>query len=164
MTLRPTIKRLAVLAVAVGTLAFAAVALADYSGNYFDPSSPPANHHVHDCTLVPSSLCRDPHLGVGFFPLILGQSKADYLQDPAECNDATDKSLLPPNDVNNTGADPPTKGQPWRAGVCYTRTTLIHLRSIDINDPGPEGWSGPIAPVTLGNGTTYVTYYLTTPR
>ncbi len=164
MTLRPTLKRLVVLAAGVGMLAFAAVAFADHSRNYFDPSSPPANHHVHDCTLVPSSLCKDPHLGVGFFPLILGQSKQDYLQDPAECNDATDKSLLPPNDVNDTGADPPNQGQPWRAGVCYTRTTLIHLRSIDINDPAPEGWSGPIAPVTLGNGVTYVTYYLKTPR
>jgi hypothetical protein len=55
MTLRPTLKRLVVLAAGVGMLAFAAVALADYSGNYFDPSSPPANHHVHDCTLVPRS-------------------------------------------------------------------------------------------------------------
>ena len=37
MTLRRTLKRLAVLAVSIGTLAFAAVAFADYSGNYFDP-------------------------------------------------------------------------------------------------------------------------------
>jgi hypothetical protein len=26
------------------------------------------------------------------------------------------------------------------------------------------GWSGPIAPVTLGNGVTYLTYWLLTPR
>ena len=150
---------------AVGALALAAVAFGSDSGNYFDPSSPPANHHVHDCTLVPSSSCRRPHLGVGFFPRILGSpSLADYLRDPAECNDATDKSLLPPNDVNDTGADPPTQGQPWRAGVCYTRTTLIHLRSIDVNHPAPEGWSGPIAPTTLASGVTYVTYWKLTPR
>jgi hypothetical protein len=145
-------------------LVFAAVASASYLANYFDPSAPPANHHVHDCTLVPSSLCKYPHLAVGFFPLILGKSKLDYLQDPAECNDATDKSLLPPNDVNDAGADPPTQGQPWRAGVCFTQTTIIHLRSIDANDPAPDGWSGPIAPTKLGNDVTYVTYYMTTPR
>jgi hypothetical protein len=157
-------KRLFVVACAAAVLAFAAVAFGGYAGNYFDPSSPPANHHVHDCTLVPSSLCRYPHLAVGFFPTILGESRTDYLQDPVECNDASDKSLLPPNDVTDTGADPPTQGQPWRAGVCYTQTTLIHLRSIDADDPAPDGWSGPIAPTTLGNGVTYVTYWLLTPR
>ena len=56
------------------------------------------------------------------------------------------------------------ENQPLRAGVCYTSTTLIHLRSIDANDPAPDGWSGPIAPVNLGNGVTYVTYWLLTPR
>ena len=159
MTLRRTPKRLAVLAVGVGMLAFAAVAFADHSGNYFDPSSPPANHHVHDCAL-PASQCVYPHLGVGFFPTILGETKADYLQDPAECNDATDKTLLPPNVTSKT----PQEEQPLRAGVCYTAMTLIHLRSIDANDPAPAGWSGPIAPVTLSNGVTYVTYWLLTPR
>jgi hypothetical protein len=156
-------KGLFVVACAAAVLAFAAVAFGG-AGNYFDPSSPPANHHVHDCTLVPSSLCKHPHLAVGFFPAILGQSRDDYLQDAAECNDATDKSLLPPNDVNDTGADPPTQDQPWRAGVCYTQTTLIHLRSIEAGDPAPDGWLGPIAPTTLGNGITYVTYWRLTPR
>ena len=51
-----------------------------------------------------------------------------------------------------------------RAGVCSTPTTIIHLRSIDANDPAPHGWSGPIAPVSLGNAITYVTYWLLTPR
>jgi len=37
------------------------------------------------------------------------------------------------------------------------------MRSIDVNDPAPDGRSGPIAPVSLGNGTTYVTYWLLTP-
>jgi hypothetical protein len=98
-------------------------------------------------------------LPVGFFPTILGESREAYRQDPAECNDATDKSLLPPNDGTT-----PTENQPLRAGVCYTSTTLIHMRSIDADDPAPAGWSGPIAPVHLGNGVTYVTYWLLTPR
>jgi len=131
-------------------LVFAAVA----SAGYFN-GPVPANHHIHDCTAAP---CVYPHLAVGFFPTILSESRADYLNHPAECNDATDKSLLPPLD------EKPELNQPLRAGVCYTPTTLIHLRSIDINDSAPAGWSGPIAPVTLGNGVTYVTYWLLTPR
>jgi len=138
---------------AVATLlAFAAAA----SAGYFDGPLPP-NHHIHDCTPAP---CTYPHLFVGFFPKILtGGDVVAYLHDPAECNDATDKSLLPPNEDTQT----PTEDQPLRAGVCYTSTQLIHLRSIDINDPAPDGWSGPIAPVKLGN-VTYVTYWLLTPR
>lgn len=131
-------------------LVFAAAAWAGYFNGPV-----PANHHIHDCTAAP---CVYPHLAVGFFPTILSESRADYLNDPAECNDATDKSLLPPLD------EKPELNQPLRAGVCYTSTTLIHLRSIDINDPAPNGWSGPIAPVTLSNGVTYVTYWLLTPR
>jgi hypothetical protein len=144
-------KRLIVLTVSAALLAFAAAA----SGGYFTGSLPP-NHHIHDCTAAP---CVYPHLPVGFFPAILGEPRDAYMNDPAECNDATDKALLPPNDGIT-----PTSNQPLRAGVCYTKTTLIHMRSIDANDPAPEGWSGPIAPVSLGNGVTYVTYYLKTPR
>ena len=141
---------------AVATLlVFAAVASAQFTSDTL-----PANHHIHDCTAAPAS-CVYPHLAVGFFPRILTGGDVDaYLNDPAECNDATDKSLLPPNESTGT----PTENQPLRAGVCYTSTTLIHLRSIDVNDPAPEGWSGPIAPVHLGNGVTYVTYWLLTPR
>ena len=139
-------------AAAVATmLVFAAAAWAGYFNGPV-----PANHHIHDCTVAP---CVYPHLGVGFFPTILGESRAAYLQDPAECNDATDKSLLPPNEATGT----PTENQPLRAGICYTSTTVIHLRSIDVNDPAPDGWSGPIAPTVL-NGVTYVTYWLLTPR
>jgi hypothetical protein len=144
-------KKLIVLIFGAALLAFAAVA----SAGYFTASLPP-NHHIHDCTATP---CLYPHLPVGFFPTILGESRADYLNDPAECNDATDKALLPPNDGIT-----PTSNQPLRAGVCYTSTTLIHMRSIDASDPAPEGWSGPIAPVRLGNGVTYVTYWLLTRR
>jgi hypothetical protein len=138
---------------AVATLlVFAAVASAQFTSDTL-----PANHHIHDCTAAP---CGYPHLAVGFFPQILGESRADYLQDPAVCNDATDKALLPPNGATGT----PTQNQPLRAGVCSTSTTIIHLRSIDAKDPAPHGWSGPIAPVSLGNGITYVTYWLLTPR
>ncbi len=144
--------KLLVLVCGAGALAFATVAWA----GYFNGPLPP-NHHIHDCTAAP---CVYPHLPVGSFPTILGESRADYLNDPAECNDATDKSLLPPNEATAT----PTENQPLRAGVCYTSTTLIHMRSIDVNDPAPEGWSGPIAPVKLANGVTYVTYWLLTPR
>jgi hypothetical protein len=134
------------------SLAFAAIAWA----GYFNGPLPP-NHHIHDCTAA----CVYPHLAVGFFPKILtGGDVQAYLQHPAECNDATDKSLLPPNEDTMT----PTEDQPLRAGVCYTSTTLINLRSIDINDPAPDGWSGPIAPVKLANDVTYVTYYRLTPR
>jgi len=145
-------KKLIVLTFSVALLAFAAAA----SAGYFAGSLPP-NHHIHDCTAAP---CVYPHLPVGFFPTILGESRADYLNDPAECNDATDKALLPPNDTTGT----PRENQPLRAGVCFTSTTLIHMRSIDTGNPAPDGWSGPIAPVTLGNGVTYVTYWRLTPR
>src|ERR687884_556759 len=111
-------KRLIVLTFTAALLAFAAVASAQ-----FTPATLPANHHIHDCAAAP---CAYPHLAVGFFPRILGESLATYLQDPAVCNDATDKTLLPPLD------EKPEPNQPLRAGVCFTSTTVIHLRSIPI--------------------------------
>jgi hypothetical protein len=149
-------KLLASVAVATA-LVFAAVASAQFTSDTLPP-----NHHVHDCTKQPPSACQYPHLAVGFFPHILGDNEwppLTYLRDPAVCNDATDKALLPPNDGIT-----PNSNQPLRAGVCHTSTTLIHMRSIDANDPAPEGWLGPIAPVKLANGVTYVTYWLLTPR
>lgn len=142
------------LASAVGAtlLVFAAVASAQFTSDML-----PANHHIHDCTAPPAQ-CVYPHLAVGFFPAILtGGDVGAYLQDPAVCNDATDKALLPPLD------EKPRPNQPLRAGVCFTTTTIIHLHSIDVSDQAPAGWSGPIAPTVL-NGVTYVTYYLKTPR
>jgi hypothetical protein len=129
-------------------LVFAAVASAQFTSDTL-----PANHHIHDCAAAP---CIYPHLGVSFFPIILGEPLGTYLRDPAVCNDATDKSLLP-------GDAKPEENQALRAGVCFTFTTVVHLRSIDANDPAPAGWSGPIAP-TVVNGITYVTYWLLTPR
>jgi hypothetical protein len=143
-------KKIIVLTFSVVLLTFAATA----SAGYFN-GPVPANHHIHDCTAAP---CAYPHLAVGFFPTILGESLSNYMTDPAECNDSTDKALLPPLD------EKPQLNQPLRAGVCDTSTTIIHLRSIDVSDQAPSGWSGPIAPVTLANGVTYVTYWLLTPR
>lgn len=146
-------KKLIVLALSAAALVFVAVASAQFTSNTL-----PANHHIHDCTLQPPSACQYPHLAVGFFPQILNnESRVDYLQDPAVCNDATDKALLPPLD------EKPEPNQALRAGVCFTSAWVIHLRSIDVNDPAPEGWQGPIAPTVL-NGVTYVTYWLLTPR
>jgi hypothetical protein len=147
------VRKILVVLCAAGALALAAVASAQFSSDTL-----PANHHIHDCTAAPPTLCTYPHLAVGFFPQILNESRSIYLQDPAVCNDATDKALLPPLD------EKPKLNQPLRAGVCNTSTTIVHLRSIDVNDPAPDGWSGPIAPVTLANGVTYVTYWLLTPR
>jgi hypothetical protein len=141
-------KKLIVLTFSVALLASAAVASASYVNNPLPP-----NHHIHDCTAAP---CVYPHLAVGFFPRILRQSLGTFLEDPAVCNDATDKALLP-------GDAKPEGNQPLRAGVCSTSTTIIHMRSIDVGDPAPEGWSGPIAPTVL-KGVTYVTYWLLTPR
>jgi hypothetical protein len=84
-------KKLVLFAVCVCVLACGAVA----SAGYFTRPLPP-NHHIHDCP--DNHACGYPHLPVGFFPAILGESRAVYLLDPAECNDATDKALLPPND------------------------------------------------------------------
>jgi hypothetical protein len=146
-------KTLLLFAALATVLAFATVASAQFTSDTL-----PANHHIHDCTLQPPSACQYPHLAVGFFPRILNNEPlATYLQDPAVCNDATDKALLPPLD------EKPQPNQPLRAGVCFTLTKVVHLRSIDVNDPAPEGWSGPIAPTVL-NGVTYVTYWLLTPR
>ena len=130
-------------------LVVAAVASAQFTSDTL-----PANHHIHDCTAAP---CVYPHLAAGFFPQILGKSLATYLHDPAVCNDATDKALLPPLD------EKPQPNQPLRAGVCFTSTTVIHLRSINANNSAPAGWSGPIAPTVL-NGVNYITYWLVTPR
>ena len=146
-------KTLLMVAACATVLVFAAVASAQFTSTTL-----PANHHIHDCTLQPPTACQYPHLAVGFFRQILNNEPLEpYLHDPAVCNDATDKALLPPLD------EKPKPNQPLRAGVCLTSAWVIHLRSIDVNDTAPEGWSGPIAP-TLLNGVTYVTYWLLTPR
>lgn len=136
--------------VAVGGALLAATTVT--AANAYGPDPLPPTWHVHDCT----SGCVLPHAPVAFFPSILGETLTDYLADPAQCPDATDKALL-------GGGQPPTSdglepNQPLRAGVCLTSTTVIHLRSISTQQPAPAGWS------LQGSAGGYTTYYLLTPR
>jgi hypothetical protein len=115
----------------------------------FAATEPPPNHHVHDCPVAP---CTYPHLGTAFFPSVLGQTTDDYVLDPAVCPDSTDKALMP----NGKQA-----GQPLRAGQCSTSSTVIHVRSIEQDQPAPEGWTLVTHPsgTQVIDGVTYVTYF-----
>ena len=106
----------------------------------------PPNWHVHDgrTSLGPQ------HKGVGFFPTILGISKARYLEDPAQCPNATDKAFLP------SAGD--SQAPLLRAGVCTTSTDVIHLRTVPAGTAGPDGWSS----LTTLSEPGWVTYYLVT--
>ena len=104
------------------------------------------NWHIHDGQTMPG------HLGIAFFPTILGLSTTDYLADPATCPNATDKALLPSGLV---------AGMPLRAGVCFTTTKVIHLRTIAPDEQAPGGgWT--LFGAT--DGGTWVTYYRVTDR
>lgn len=136
-------------AVVLASAAVAAAASAGPTNGDFPPT-----WHVHDCTAAP---CVLPHAGVAFFPTILGESTAEYVQDPAACPDATDKAFL------GGGQPPSTDGtvqqnQPLREGVCMTSTTVIHLKSVSPDEPAPTGWNA------LPPSGGYVTYYTLTPR
>ena len=130
---------------AVGLLAaFAGSAMAAA-----DASQLPPTWHVHDgqgATLGPQ------HKGIGFFPAILGVSTAVYLQDPAECPDATDKAFLPSANTS--------EGPFLRAGQCQTSTQIIHLRTVPVGTAGPDGWSS----ITAASEPGWVTYFLVTAR
>jgi hypothetical protein len=126
----------------VGVLAYGATAFADSSASELPP-----NWHVHDGQFALGS----EHKGISFFPRVLGISATDYLQDPARCPNATDKSFLPSADTRES--------EELRAGVCMTSTTLIHLRTVPVGTDGPDGWKS-----LLGPESGYVTYYLVTPR
>ena len=113
-----------------------------------DASALPPNWHIHDgqgATLGPQ------HKGVSFFPTILGISTAEYLQDPARCPNATDKSFLP-----SVGQ---SEGAVLRAGECQTSTAVIHIRTVPVGTDGPEGW----ASLTTASEPGFVTYYMVTP-
>lgn len=104
------------------------------------------NWHIHDGGSGPG------HLGIAFFPTILGLSPDAYLEDPATCPNATDKALLPSGRVAE---------MPLRAGVCFTSTKVIHLRTIRPDQQAPGGaWE------LLGatDGGTWLTYYHVTDR
>lgn len=124
--MRPLILLLAALA---ASIAAAPVAAADN----------PTNWHVHDGRSGPG------HAPIGFFPSVLSQTTAAYLNDPAVCPDATDKVLLGPDGVNGN--------QVIRSGICRTSRYVIHLRTQDVGRPAPEGWT---LGSTAGGVNTYV--------
>ena len=114
-----------------------------------DASDLPPTWHVHDgqgATLGPQ------HKGIGFFPAVLGLSVSDYLLDPAECPNATDKSFLPSFDSS--------EAPHLRAGQCQTSTSVISLRTVPVGTSGPEGW----ASISVASEPGWVTYYSVTPR
>jgi hypothetical protein len=122
-----------------------------------DAAQLPPNWHSHDCNnpaVATEPACGfdangDWHLGIAFFPAILGISAADYAEDPARCPNATDKAFLPQGKQDN---------QPLRAGHCETSDSIIHLHTVLQGESGPEGWS--LAPGTeTVSGAVYVTYY-----
>jgi hypothetical protein len=120
-----------------------ASALADSSASVLPPE-----WHVHDGQLV----LGPQHKGIGFFPTILGLSKADYLLDPAKCPNATDKAFLP-----SFGE---AQGPILRAGACFTTTQVIQMRTVPLGTAGPDGWPS----VTSASEPGWVTYYMVTPR
>lgn len=133
----------ALAAAALMIAAQGATALADSSASVLPP-----NWHIHDG----QTQLGPQHKPIGFFPKILDITTSVYLHDPARCPDATDKALLP-------GAGTPSSDV-LRAGVCFTSTDVIQLRTVPLGTAGPDGWlwlSG-----TDGGG--FITYYQVTSR
>jgi hypothetical protein len=118
------------------------------SGAFADSSASelPPSWHVHDGQTSLGS----QHKGIGFFPTILGVSQSVYLEDPARCPNATDKAFLPSADNK--------EAELLRAGVCFTSTVTIHLRTVRVGVDGPEGWSS----LTAASEPGWVTYYSVT--
>jgi hypothetical protein len=134
----------AIVSVAVTMLIAAAMASAE-------PSTLPPTWHVHNC--APGTTCTWPSAPVGFFPTILGGERLTaYLADPAMCPDATDKAFLGGGSPG-PAADGINGNQPLREGVCMTSTTIIHLKSISLDQQAPDGWTY----VSTANG--FATYY-----
>lgn len=106
----------------------------------------PHNWHIHDGQTALGA----QHKGIGFFPRILGITAAAYVQDPARCPNATDKAFLPSFDESASPI--------LRAGVCFTSTATIHLRTVPVGTSGPDGWSW----LTSASEPGYVTYYMVT--
>ena len=138
-------QRLVATIAALGLLAvFAGSAMAAANATELPP-----NWHVHDGQ---GGTLGSQHKGVGFFPAILGLTTPVYLQDPAECPNATDKSLLPSADTS--------EGPFLRAGQCQTTTQIIHLWTVPVGTAGPDGWSS----ITVASEPGWITYYLVTVR
>jgi len=137
---RRGVLQIVIAAAAIGALSGAAtVTLADSSASVLPPE-----WHIHDGQTGLGA----QHKGVGFFPTILGISPSTYLLDPARCPNATDKAFLPSNGD--------AQSEVLRAGVCFTSTHVIEIRTIrpDATPPGPA-WT------LLGftDGGTWITYY-----
>jgi hypothetical protein len=131
----------AALAATLAISTLGASALADSSASILPPE-----WHVHDG----QPALGPQHKGIGFFPTILGLSTANYLLDPARCPNATDKAFLP------SFGD--AQGPLLRAGVCFTSTQVIQLRTVPLGTAGPDGW----ASITSATEPGWVTYYMVT--
>jgi hypothetical protein len=133
-----------------GAVLTAIVALAAFGGPVLgtEASDLPPTWHIHDGQVALGS----QHKGIGFFPVILGVTPIDYLQDPARCPNATDKAFLP-----SFGS---AEAALLRAGRCETSTSIIHLRTVPLGTAGPEGWGS----LTTASEPGWVTYYLVTAR
>jgi hypothetical protein len=140
---RRALLRAVIAAAAIGALiSSGTVVLADSSASVLPPE-----WHIHDG----QTALGPQHKGIGFFPAVLGISNATYLLDPARCPNATDKAFLPSNGD--------AQSEVLRAGLCFTSTQAIELRTIrpDAGSPGPA-WT--LLGFTDGGG--WVTYYIVT--
>ena len=131
------------LSIALGAVAFVMLSVATVAA-----TDVPPNWHIHDG----QPALGPEHKGTGFFPTILGVSLSTYLQDPAECPNATDKAFLPSAGDSSSPL--------LRAGICMTSTSVIHLRTVPVGTSGPDGWSS----ITVASEPGWVTYYEVTPR
>jgi len=140
---RATLVALLASALSLGAVFIGTVSFADSSASELPP-----NWHVHDgqTSLGPQ------HKGIGFFPTILGVTRTAYVQDPARCPNATDKAFLP--SFGESQADL------LRAGVCFTETSVIHLRTVRVGTAGPDGW----ASLTAASEPGWITYYSVTAK
>ena len=144
------------LALTAGAAAAAALVWSALAGAV-GPGQLPANWHIHDCNnpaITTEPACGvdangDEHLGISFFPTILGVSAATYAADPAGCPNATDKAFLPQGRQEN---------QPLRSGVCMTSSAVIHLHTLPVGTSGPDGWGS----TTVASEPGWVTYYSVT--
>lgn len=131
------------LGVIMATALGSATVLADSSASDLPPA-----WHIHDG----QPALGPQHKGIGFFPVILGITVAEYLEDPAACPNATDKAFLP-----SFGSAEATL---LRAGVCQTSAYVIELRTVPDGVAGPEGWDS----LTTASEPGWRTYYRLTPR
>lgn len=141
----------------------AALALAPASFAYFTQDTLPPTWHIHNGGSC--SQCA----ALGFLPTLLGESNATYLNDPAECPDATDKALLGGGQPSIQTSPGLNGEQPLAEGVCMTSTTVIHLKRVGADQPVPAGFS--LVPAsgshaagwpTTVDGTTFYTYFMLT--